>query len=268
MRTPLTLILLCFLFQKVNGQSIYQTIGSENIGIANCTALTENIWSGFHNSAGLASINTIELNTHFNILYGQFGLFSSAVGLVKPIKYGTTFIGVYRLGDEIYNEHKVTLAYGSKIGIIKLGGRINYLQYQINDFGSFKSYSIDLGVQAQLNPQLSIGAYANNISRASIDKDNQIYIPSIMYMGIKYTPVTYLHIYVEVEKNLNNSATLKSALRYELKKRWHLSSGIRLDSWESFYGTGFQFLKLNLSYAYQLHPVLGHSHAVDLGFKL
>ncbi|MFT6036036.1 MAG: hypothetical protein ACI9XJ_001614 [Marivirga sp.] len=268
MRTPLYLILLLFIIYEVNSQSIYQTIGAENIGIANCTANTENIWSGFHNSAGLASINSVEFSTHFNVFYGEIGLLSSAAAFVLPIKSGSIFLGISRFGNSIYNEHKLSLAYGSKIGIIQLGGRINYLQYQIQDFGSLKSYSIDLGVQAAITPQLSIGAYANNISRASLNKEQQVYIPSLLYMGLKYTPMPYFKFYLEVEKNLALKATFKSGVSYKLKNKWYFSSGIRIDSWESFYGTGFRFLKLNFNYAYQLHPILGSSHAVDLGFKL
>jgi hypothetical protein len=268
MRTPLYLILLLCNIYKVNSQSIYQTIGSENIGIANCTANTENIWSGFHNSAGLAAINNTEFSTHFNVFYGEIGLLSSAAALAVPIKSGVFFLGAYRFGNSIYNEHKLSLAYGSKLGIIQLGGRINYLQYQIQDFGSLKSYSIDFGVQAAITSQLSIGAYANNVSRAALNKEQQIYIPSLLYIGIKYTPISYFKFYLEVEKNIALKAAFKSGLSYQLQNKWYFSSGIRIDSWESFYGTGFRFLKLNFNYAFQLHPILGSSHAVDLGFKL
>lgn len=267
MRTPLFLILLLFINVKVNSQSIFQTVGSENIGIANCTTNSINLWSGFENSAGLASINQLIVGSTFLIKYNKIGALSSAIGLAKPVKKGTAFLGVFRFGDNIYNEHRVSLAYGSKIGIVQIGGRVNYLQYQIQDFGALKSYSLDLGVQAQLAPFLKIGAFANNISRSMIQKEYKLYAPSIISIGIQYLPLDYFHFFLEIEKNLSMDALLKSAVKYQLNNNWNVSTGIQAGSWETYYGTGFQFIHLLLNYAYSLHPILGSSHAIDLGFK-
>lgn len=267
MRLPLTLLLSFIYFISIKGQSYYEAVGSSNIATANTSTVTQNLWSGFHNPAAITQTDQYLLGLSFQNHFGVSQLNSASAGLILPLSNSALFAGIHRFGDEIYNEHRLALAYATKVGNTTLGGRINYFQTHISDYGVQHDYGLDLGVLSKLHEQFLIGISLYNLTNYA-SRQNQINtVPAILSAGFQYIPLPYFHLNFEIEKNLVHAAFAKFSLQYKLKDRLQISSGIRSDNWQNFYGVTFCIPKMDFSYALSSHSELGLSHSVGIIYK-
>ncbi len=266
-----SIYLLCLLTSVAMSsiaQSIFEPLGARNIAMANTATTLSDVWSGFHNPAGLGGIENFSTAVFFQNKYGLEGFNSMAAVVASPISSGAVSLGVHRFGDGLYNEHRVSAAYGSKIGIIQLGGRASYLQYFVQDFGTSSTYSVDFGVMAALTKTLTIGANAYNVTQAAISDADDLEVPTLLMLGIQYKPYEFFFINAEVEKNLSLPAFVKVGIEYNLSDNFYLRTGIQSDTFESFYGLGLKFFGLRCNYALSLHQELGISNAISLQYVI
>ncbi|WP_188460359.1 hypothetical protein [Marivirga lumbricoides] len=249
-------------------QSIYAPIGGRIIAMGDASATLAGFWSGFHNTAGISNLESLSAGVAYENRYGMEGFNFLAAGVSGPIPFGHAFIGAFRFGDHLYNEHKISLGYANEIGIIQLGGRINYLQYQVQDFGTKSTYSIDFGGITYLTPQLVVGAQALNISQSTLSEEDEQTVPSILKLGISYRPKKYFMLNLEAEKDIEKQTILKAGAEYIFLEKFFLRSGIQSSSFQTFYGLGFKYLSLQWDYALSNHPELGFSHAISMQYLL
>ena len=69
----------------------------------------------------------------------------TAAAVAIPTKVGVIGTGVYRFGDNLYNEHLLSAGFSNKFGITSLGAQVNYIQYLVEGFGSKGVWNINLG---------------------------------------------------------------------------------------------------------------------------
>lgn len=265
------IILFIFLTNVISfgiSQSIYAPIGSRAIGLGDASVTLSGFWSGFHNTAGISESKQVEAGASYENRFGMEGFNFMAAGVSSPIYSGNIFLGAFRFGDDLYNEHKVSLGYGTQIGIIQLGGRVNYLQYQILDFGTKSTYSIDFGGIATLTPQLVVGAQALNISQSSISDENEQMVPTLLKVGLSYRPKDYFMLNTEIEKDLQTKSIIKIGAEYNFLEKFYLRTGIQSAGFQTFYGLGFKYLSLHWDYALSNHPHLGMSHSLSMQYAL
>ena len=249
-------------------QSIYAPVGGRVVAMGDAAVTLGGFWSGFQNTAGITNTDQIEIGTNYENRFGLAGFNFMSAGVTSPLPFGHLFAGVFRFGDELYNEHKVSIGYASKIGIIKLGGRVNYLQYQILDFGTRATYSIDFGGIAEISPSLIIGAQALNITQSNLEKEQEQLIPTLLKIGASYRPKTYFMLNVEIEKDIQQAAILKIGAEYNFLEKFYLRTGINGGAHQTFYGLGFKYLHFHWDYAMSNHPELGFSHSLSMHYKL
>ncbi len=264
----LVLVFLTAFVSTVFSQSIYTPIGGRAIGMGDASVTLSGFWSGFQNTAGITSSDQLEFGVAYENRYGMDGFNFMTAGVSAPIKLGHVFASAFRFGDDIYNEHKVSAGYATEIGIIQLGGKVNYLQYHIMDFGTQTSWSIDFGGIATLTPQLVIGAQALNITQSSLSKEDEYSIPTLLKLGASYRPTDFFMLNAEIEKDIQMASLIKVGAEYNLLEKFYLRSGIQSGSFQSFYGLGFKYLSIQWDYALSNHPELGFSHAMSLHYAL
>ncbi|MBK6264648.1 hypothetical protein JKA74_06335 [Marivirga sp. S37H4] len=262
-----TTIMGCFISAGFS-QSIYAPIGGRAIGMGDASVTISDLWAGFQNTAGISQSDKFEVGANYENRYGMDGFNFMALGISSPIPSGNAFIGVFRFGDEFYNEHKVSLGYATEIGIIQLGGRANYLQYQIMGFGTKGTYSIDFGGIANLTPQLVIGAQALNITQSVLSNEDSQAVPTLLKFGASYRPKAYFMLNTEIEKDIQKKSLMKIGAEYNFLEKFYLRSGVQSGSFQTFYGLGFKYLSLQWDYALSNHPELGFSHAISMQYAL
>ena len=115
MRYALLFISFC-IFQSAIAADNYP-VGARSAGVANASVTYSDVWSVYHNQAGLALLKDISVGTYFEnrFLISQLGLrsFTAAVpvGNVGTFGLSGTFFGY-----SAYSEKKAGLAYAKKLG--------------------------------------------------------------------------------------------------------------------------------------------------------
>lgn len=224
-------------------------------------------WSLFNNIGGLADVKQSIIFISYQNKYGIVAFNTFSAGFVKPIFGGVMGIGVFRFGDNLFNEQKVNIGFSNKFGIVSLGLNVNYLQINVKGLGTKGIIMIDFGGKATITKQLIFGAFASNLNQAELSSFTGEKIPTIMRIGLSYRPIDGLMLNTDVEKELNVEASLKIGLEYRIIKKISVRTGIKLKPFESNYGIGFGQKKIDINYAYRNIADIGDIHDVSLGYK-
>jgi len=260
-------ILLIFTLQ-VHAQSIYAPVSSRVIGMGDASVTMGGYWASFQNTAGITTTEHIEIGATYENKFGMPGMSFMATGFTSRLPFGHASLNIFRFGDDIYNEHKVSLGYATELGIIKIGSRINYLQYQVQDFGMKAAYSVDFGGIATISPKLVMGAQALNITQSTLNPDTEQRLPTLLKLGVSYRPKRYFMLNMEIEKDIVRPAMLKVGAEYHFLKKFYLRTGVNSGAFQSFYGLGFNYLSFQWDYALSNHAELGFSHSISMHYKL
>lgn len=260
-------LLLFFTFQ-IHAQSIYAPVSSRVIGMGDASVTMEGYWASFQNTAGITTTESLELGATYENRFGMPGMDFMAAGVTGKIPFGYAALNVFRFGDDLYNEHKISVSYATELGIIKIGGRVNYLQYQVQDFGTQETYSIDFGGIAAITPQLVIGAQALNITQSSLNIKAEQRVPTLLKLGVSYRPRDYFMLNAEIEKDIVRPAMLKLGAEYNFLEKFYLRTGVNSGSFQSFYGLGFKYLSFHWDYALSNHAEMSFSHSLSMHYKL
>ena len=260
-------ILLLFASQ-IHAQSIYDPVSSRVIGMGDASVTMGGYWASFQNTAGITTTENLQIGATYENRFGMEGMDLMGVGVTSELPFGYASLNVFRFGDDIYNEHKVSLGYATELGIVKLGGRVNYLQYKVLDFGTRSTFSVDLGGIATITPQLVVGAQALNISQSSLKSGGEQKVPTLLKLGISYRPRDYFMLNAEIEKDILRPTLLKLGAEYNFLEKFYLRTGVNSGSFQSFYGLGFKYLSFQWDYALSNHAELGFSHSISMCYKL
>lgn len=260
--------ILLLLSLQIHAQSIYAPVSSRVIGMGDASVTLDGFWSSFQNTAGISSTQSLEAGATYENRFGMPGMDIIAAAVIARIPFGNVAVSAFRFGDDIYSEQKLSLGYATEFGIIKIGGRGNYIQYMVHDLGRSSTYSLDFGGIASITPQLYIGAQALNITQSSINKDSDQEVPTLLKLGISYRPRDYFMINGEIEKDILKPALIKLGAEYNFLSKFYLRTGVNGGSFQTFYGLGFKYLSFQWDYALTNHAEIGFSHSVSMHYKL
>jgi hypothetical protein len=239
------------------------------------------------NPASLASLKTAEINVQqlgyiqdisYQLLHSAFptamGTFGIEAGIVDLGRQTRTLEGSgASLGTFQNRGYQMKIAYGQKSGDWSYGGGVQYIS-QTLDTKTSAGMGLDLGVLYTVNPQLSFGAAANNISlvRPTYVTDTAI-IPFSVRVGVQSKlslwdrPLTLFSdivspqddgVYCGAGMDINLSGPLSFRLGY--------SNYGKADT--VVMGLGFQFESVSIDFAYKPTKDLGQSYRLGFGMKL
>ncbi|MCS6973841.1 MAG: hypothetical protein NZM13_05090 [Cyclobacteriaceae bacterium] len=257
---------LC-LVQVLHAQSVYTGLGARTEAMGNASAALTDGWSLFHNPAGMAWVQ------HPAVIctYAAYPLLEGAdrlgAGTLFSLPVGTAGFTVFRFGDALYSESMISAAFANRLGLAGLGGRINYLQYRAEGFGTRGVFTLDLGGIAEITPQLRIGAGIRNINRPKLNNDGDR-TPVIMQAGISFRPTEKFTLVTELFKDLDYPTSWKTGLEYAIHPRVFLRTGFNLKPNATFFGTGFLIRKIQFDYALQYNTFQRLVHQGSIVYHL
>lgn len=249
-------------------QSAPSQMGAGAHGMGNASACLTGAWAMTQNIAGLASVKqpVAAFSCHAVPSFEPFNRLSAV--LVTPIRSGAAGLSAFRFGDDLYNEHILSLGAAHTFGLASLGLKLNYIQYRAQGLETRTALSVSFGGIAQLTPKLLFGAHIVNINQPVIHTDTGERIPTSLYAGLAFKPSDKLILSTEIEKDLQHPATVKSGMEYRFYNKLFLRTGVNLHPEAGFFGLGFQMRKLQLDYALQLSHAAGFSHQASVLYKL
>jgi hypothetical protein len=258
------MILSCPFF--LQAQSSSTLMGARASGMAFASSGLTDEWSVFNNIGGLASVNSVCVSFSCDV-QPTFKPFNKAAAVVAvPLKIGVAGMGVYRFGDDLYNEHIVTAGFSNTFGLASLGLKANYIQYNAEGLGGKGVFTISFGGIAKLTPRLSIGAHVININQPKISEEYSEKIPTVLIAGVSFKPSENTLITTEIEKDLEYKPTWKTGIEHRIHKKFNFRSGFNIYPTSCFLGFGFKTKKFQMDYTYQYRPQIGSRHQASVGY--
>ena len=244
-----------------------QAQGARSQGLGNSKMNLSDAWGYFNHIGALDRLESTEIAAGYDLRFGlkELSTFSLASGIKTD--FGTIGLGISRYGGELFNQHLIGAGFSNTIGIMSFGAKIDWLQTQIEGFGTGNSFLISLGGKAELGPKTFFGANFSNINRARFSNSTEQRVPTLIQMGISYLPSSTVSLFVEVEKEADSPAFLKAALEY-LPSEWLvLRTGVSSTPSRVSFGFGLRKDRFGFDYAFGENSNLGPSHHLSLGLK-
>jgi hypothetical protein len=244
-------------------------VGARAAGVANAAVTYHDVWSTYHNQAGLAWVKNISVGTYFEnrFLVSELGLRSLAVAV--PTKAGTFGVSGTFLGYTTYNEKKAGLAYTKMFGEkISAGVQLNYLNTFFGDefYGSRTAFAVEGGILAEPIKNLKIGVHVFNPTKAKLAKYGDERVPIIMRIGASYKFSKTVLLSSEVEKDIDYKNVFRVGFEYHPVDILYLRAGVASNPSLSCFGFGLKLKDFMVDMSMQYHEVLGFSPQFSLGY--
>lgn len=267
----ISLLLLLILSLDVNTLTAqHLPSGAEAAGLGFANVAMKGKMATWGNAAGLSEIHNQQLLAGYENRYGMAeGLHSLQAGFIQSFQQSVAAISLYRLGDELYSLHKLSLSLGHKVG--QFSGGLRLSQHQLSMEGADTRYalSIDAGAIAKLSSQLDAGIQISNISQAKVSKQTGERIPTSLAVGFNYHPDQNLRVLGELFYELERAPVVKVGLEYMPLKYVAFRSGINAgEQTLLFLGLGLRHRIIHIDYALETHPLLGMSQHIGLAYQL
>lgn len=266
MRFFLKTFLILLLFENALAQSVSTTMGGRSSSLGNISSILSDEWSLLNNVGGLAKVKEANTAFSFEAKPALPGASRMAALLSSPLKIGTLGVGVFKFGDKLYSEQIITAGYGNQFGIASLGLKLNYIQYHAEGFGTKRALSISAGGIADITPQLSIGAYIQNINQPTLTNGERL--PTRLAAGLAFKPTEQVLLLTEVEKDLDYNPTIKAGFEYCIYKKVFARTGFNLNPEAAFFGIGFKSWRLKFDYALQYNNSLNLAHQASACYRI
>ena len=244
--------------------------GARSLGMANSSVTNIDCWGAFHNQASLAWLDKMALGASYDNRFSIANLSTESFAFALPLKAGTFAVSGNVYGYNQYNEKKAGLAFAKKLGErFSAGVQLDYLNTFINDdyYGSHSAFAVEAGLLAEPIKNFKIGLHIYNLSRAKLAEYADEKIPTIFRFGASYKFSDKLLWSIEEEKDIDQKASFKSGLEYQIAEPLYLRGGISTNPTLVSFGFGLKFDGLMIDFASTYHQVLGFSPAISILYQ-
>lgn len=244
-------------------------MGGRATGMGYASTALRDEWSLFNNPGSLGQQDQITAAAAYEIRPGLSNMNRMAFNFQTPLKWGALAAGVFRFGDELYNEQLISAGYGNKVGIATLGLKVNYVQYRAEGFQTTGTVSVDFGGLVELTDQLLIGAYITNLTQSKYNTEGgRENLPTRLTAGITYSPSKSLLITTELDKDIDYKAIWRTGLEYSYKEKFFFRTGFNLNPQAAFIGVGGRTRKIKADYAINFNSYTGAAHHVSVNYSI
>jgi hypothetical protein len=259
-----SLILCSSLLAQLGGP---QTSGARGLATGGVGLTFQDIHAGWGNPAGLASLT----QTSFALFAEQrFALSDirqvSAVGAFS-LGESTGGLTVSYYGFEGYNEQRIGLLYGRKLGEkIQLGAQLYTLGVNIPEYGNKQVVSFELGLLTSISPSVTLAGKVANPIRVALLEDEDL--PSVISVGFQYDPGSQVSIFGEVEKDILFPVRVRVGLEYQLMEAFFLRAGVATEPSVLSFGIGYLLMdQWRLDFAASYHQYLGFTPGIGVVYS-
>ena len=237
--------------------------------MGNASLASKDVWSLFHNPAGLAFLKNAEAGISYEKRFSLKELATNGLAVGVPIgKTGTIGLNATYFGFKNYNENQIGLAYAKRFSN-KISGavKINYQSFNIGDeYGSRSVLTAELGMQAMVIRNLWLGAHIYNPTQASLADIPEENLPSVFSLGAGYIFSDKFNVELSAEKNSDEPTMIHTGIEYHPIKQFWLRAGMTSKPFNSSFGFGLELSNLLLDFAAGFHQQLGFTPTLSLTY--
>lgn len=262
------LLLICLFFTTLYSYAQYpiSQIGGRAKAVSGASVCMQDVWSAYHNQAGLAYLRGINAGIAFQNSFFVKELSTKSISVAVPLKSVVLGVNYYNFGYSKFNENKLGLSFAKRLGKkIALGGQIDYFYTHIDGEYENKSAAVgEIGIIAEPIKNLFIGAHVFNVWNSKFSNSEDEYMPSIIKLGASYIIQKKSMLNVEVEKDIKEEILVKTALEVELIDNFVVRAGVAGKPISYSFGLGYRYKSLQLNIAFSKHHILGYSPGISL----
>lgn len=261
MKYLFSLLLLSFLFGNIAfAQNDRFAVGTEAAATGYTAQTRSDAFSVFNNSAGLANIGGFSVGAYAENRFLVADINLIGLGAALPTKSGTFGVGLFRYGNQSYNETKVKFGYGRLLAEkLSIGASFEVNSIGIEEYGSNFNFTFDLGFQYNVLENVRIGGNIYNPLRVQLTDNDLDKLPTIITFGATFQPSEKVAIHLEVQKNMDYIASFRGGMNYRLLEVLSLQAGFVSDPNMATAGFGIHLQGLQINIAGTWHPSLGYT---------
>lgn len=251
---------------SANAQYQVET-GARQGAMAGTGLVLGDIWSSYHNQAGLADITGLSMGLFYSSVFNTSELRESAFAFAFPTqRFGSVGINYTFSGSSGYNFNKFGLAYAMKLGKhVSAGIQLDYFLHTQQNYGNTSAATGELGIIAEPIENLFLGIHVFNPWRAKYNEIEE-YLESIFRIGTGYYFSDKALLMFELEKEIDQDLLYRGGVEYQLLKGLFLRAGASLNPVNYTFGLGYAFKGIALDVSYINHEFLGYYMQFGLAY--
>jgi hypothetical protein len=264
-----SIMLNCCVHSFAGNESIQA--GGRSAGVAGAAVTYSDVWSAFHNPAGLAYLKKFSAGAFNETPFLLNELSTRGVAVALPVAdLGVFGVSMSYYGFNLYNEKKIGLAYAKSFGEkISAAIQLDYLGTSISEgYGSNSAFTVEAGFRAQILPKLFLGAHIFNPTRAKLADYDREKIPTVLKGGLSYLFSDKVTVSIESEKNMDADNIFKAGVEYHIVKILFVRGGISTNPVKTAFGFGIDLDSFKFDIAASYHQQLGYTPNVSLTYQM
>lgn len=262
-----TALLICLLPCLLAGQRAGQLMGARSAGLAQSSVALQDVWSIYHNQAGMTALETTHIASCYQQRYFLYDLNLGSLALVQPLGKSRLGFSIDFFGFELYHETNFGLAYALALGDkISAGIKLNYHRLAIaeSDFSSGRLIS-EAGLMLQALEKLRLGIHLYH-PRAILTRTNNHQVPTSFRFGAACEISDQLMLAVELFNVLGKRESIRAGLEYDLATIITCRLGIATNPVRHSLGLGFNIDGLSLDLGFEYLAALGGTTTASLQY--
>jgi hypothetical protein len=184
-----------------------------------------------------------------------------------PLKFGVAAAGLFRFGDDLYNEQVASIVFANTFALASIGIKVNYIQYHSTSYGTKGVVTVSFGGIARITPHLLAATYITNLNQPVLSSTDDERLPTRITAGLSVLPSEKVTVTSEIEKDLTHSVLWKTGLEYRVNKKFSARTGFNINPDAVFAGTSFNTARFVLEYAFQYHEFTAASHQATVTYR-
>lgn len=269
-RPSITFILFIFGFLNIYALENHPT-GARSLALSHAFISISDVWSTFHNQAGLAQIEQFSAGIFHESRFMVDELSLSAGSLILPVNSGTFGFSFSQFGQGSFKENKLALAFAKQLSEKFYAGiQFDYFMQRFPENSStFGFTTFDVGIIYSPNKRLFLGAHIfNPISNGIETPEGKQNMPAIFRVGGHYQFDKMVLITIETQKDSKNTFLIKTGIEFSPAKNLALRFGVSGKPTNYTAGLGYSFRKISTDIGFSYHGNLGLSPSVSIQFNL
>ena len=240
-------------------------VGARYSAMANASAALTGLDALAGNSAGITSLSDIAASLSLENEWLSAPIRTNAFVVVPSAVAHVGLAGaVYETGDA-FRELQLAAALGRRVSDrFSIGTRLSYSQLSFSDLeGSMSRLTADLGFQYRFRPNWMWGLEL--ISPIALDRSKEDVVP-LFKLGTRFAFSPQTLIALQAAYSARGGADFSIGLEYEVLSWLQLRGGISVDPFMHYGGLGVLMNRFRADGALRIHPQLGVSPQMTLGY--
>lgn len=240
--------------------------GARAGGMAGTAVTLSDVWSVFHNQAGLTNISSFQAGVYYQNRFAMKELGDKGVTAAMKLGAGTMGFSYRSFGYSNFSQSKAGLAYALMLSSkFSIGVQMNYYTVRIAEgYGRSNAIGVEGGFLYKLNNKLTLAGHIANPTRAKLADYNDERIPSVLKVGAAYTFSEKVQLIGQIQQTTAQKVVGSGAIEYNVVDSFVVRCGVASNPTLTAFGFGWKnkFLRADFSSSY--HSVLGFSPQVSL----